>query len=60
MPIITHQQFANETILLEESIIEEAQNLKEIIKINMEASGQNFNIIKSEIFVLNAPPEKER
>ena len=60
MPIITHQQFANETILPKESIIEEAQNLKEIIKTNMEASGQNFNTIKSEIFILNTPPKKER
>lgn len=56
---ITHQQYANDTILPCESSIIEALNIKSIIQQYMEASGQKVNASKSEIFFINTRPKKE-
>lgn len=60
IPNITHQQFADDAILLGQSTIVEGQNYKQIIKTYTEALGQIVNAEKSEIFFLNTKPEMER
>ena len=49
VPNITHQQYADDTILPGESSIKEAKAVKLIIKDYMSASGQKVNDSKSEI-----------
>ena len=53
MDRITHQKLLDDTILPGESIVEEANHYKNIIKTYVKSSGQNFSIDKSEIFFLN-------
>ena len=52
MPNITHQQYADDTILPGESSLKEASKLRSIIDNYMKASGQRVNKDKSEIFFL--------
>ena len=59
MPNITHQQFADDTILPGKSEFSEAQTLKNIISTYMEALGQKVNALKSEIFFINTSSEME-
>jgi mannosylglycoprotein endo-beta-mannosidase len=59
MPNITHQQYADDTILPGKSTIKEALNLKSIINSYMAASGQKVNKDKSEIYFLNTSKEVE-
>ena len=59
MPNITHQQFANDTILPGKSSVQEARIIKDIIKLYMEASRQKVNESKSEIFFINMDPDLE-
>ena len=59
LPNITHQQFADDTILPGKSDIFEALTLKKIINSYMEASGQKVNALKSEIFFINTSPNME-
>ena len=59
VPNITHQQFADDTILPGKSEISEAHTLKKIINLYMEASGQKVNALKSEIFFINTSPNME-
>ena len=60
VPNITHQQYADDTILPSESTIEEATNIKTIIQSYSEASGQSINANKSEIHFLNIDPTMEK
>ena len=60
MPNITHQQYADDTILPGKSRTEEALGLKSIIKAYTEASGQKVNELKSEIYFMNTNPIVEQ
>ena len=53
IPNITHQQYANDTILPGQSSQKEAVNVKSIIEKYMKASRQKVNEAKSEIFFIN-------
>ena len=59
VPNITHQQYADDTILPGESSWKEALNYKSIIDNYMNASGQKVNVAKSEIFFLNTEEKLE-
>lgn len=59
MPNITHQQYADDTILPGKSTIVEASGFKSIINSYMMASGQRVNKDKSEIFFLNTKKDIE-
>jgi hypothetical protein len=56
---ITHQQYADDTILPGKSTISEATEFKSIIKSYTMASGQKVNENKSEIFFLNTKVDME-
>ena len=53
IPNITHQQYADDTILPGKSSIHQALGFKNIIQSYMDASGQKVNKDKSEIFFLH-------
>lgn len=53
---LSHQQFADDTMLLGATTKQEARNFKRILMKYMKASGQLVNQAKSEIFFLNTPP----
>ena len=57
---ITHQQYADDTILLGESTINEALNINMIIQQYVEASGQKVNVEKLEIFLINTKIEMKK
>ena len=59
VPNITHQQYADDTILPGESSIEEAIAVKNIIDDYMSASGQKVNNTKSEILFMNTDEKLE-
>lgn len=59
VPNITHQQYADDTILPGKSSIQEAVGYKNILQTYMDASGQKVNKEKSEIFFLNTSTEME-
>ena len=59
IPNITHQQYADNTILPCDSSMSEALNIKSIIQLYMEASGQKVNASKLDLFFINTLPEKE-
>ena len=59
LPNITHQQYADDTILPGKSSVQEAKGFKSILQNYMAASGQKVNKEKSEIFFLNTPLEME-
>ena len=53
LPNITHQQYADDTILPGKSSTQEALGFKNIVESYMDSSGQKFNKDKSEIFFMN-------
>ena len=59
LPNTTHQQYADDTILLGKSYFQEALGFKSILQSYMDASGQKVNKDKFEIFFLNTSPEME-
>ena len=59
LPRITHQQYADDTILPGKSSVREAMGFKSILQQYMDASGQKVNKEKSEIFFLNTSLEME-
>lgn len=59
LPHITHQQYADDTILPGKSSVQEAMGFKNILQKYMDASGQKVNKEKSEIFFLNTSLEME-
>lgn len=56
---ITHQQFADDTMLLGAAKELEARNFKKILTKYSKESGQSLNQAKSEIFFLNTPAQLE-
>ncbi len=60
MPNITHQKFADDTILPRKSLVQEALCLKNIIKLYMEVSCQKVNESKSKIFFINTNQDLEQ
>ena len=59
VPNITHQQYANDTILPTKSSVHEARGFKSIIQSYMDALRQKVNKDKSEIFFLFTNHELE-
>ena len=59
LPNITHQQYANDTILPSESSVKEATILKSIINNYMSVFGQKVNKSKSKIFFVNTDSKLE-
>lgn len=60
VPNITHQQYVDDTILPNKRTIKDTLNIKSIIQLYMEASGQKVNVTKSEIYFINTKPNIEK
>lgn len=60
VPKITHQQFAEDTILPRESTLKEGQKFKQIINNYMEATSQKINNNKLDVLFINTKEEVER
>lgn len=60
MDPITHQQFADDTILFGDSSLKEACIIKRALDIFCNASRQQVNWRKSDIFFFNTDPRKQR
>jgi hypothetical protein len=53
--LATHQQFVDDTMLLENLTVGEAKQIKQVLNDFMEASGISINQGKSQLFFLNTP-----
>jgi hypothetical protein len=59
-PPILHSQFVDDTLLMGNPIVREANSLLAILQTFLDASGLDYNKDKSQIFFFNTPPPIQR
>lgn len=54
-PIVTHQQFVDNTMLIGAPTVQEARTISKVLKTFSEASGMEINLTKSKLFSSTHP-----